>query len=62
MRLGFMELLVILAIIVLLFGAKQIPKVSTAVLQATKDFKKELKKDEAAAENVEAKAQEEKPE
>lgn len=60
MRLGFMELLVILVIIVMLFGAKQIPKVSAAVLQATRDFKKELKKDDTNAEIAET--EEKKPE
>jgi len=62
MRLGFMELLVILVIIVLIFGGKQIPKVSAAVLQATKDFKKELKKDGTNAEITEKNETEEKPE
>ena len=46
MRFGFSELLLILAIFVLLFGATQIPKVSKAVAQAVKDFKKEIKTEE----------------
>lgn len=42
MRLGFPELVVILLIVFLVFGAKLIPKLAKASLQTVKDTKKEL--------------------
>jgi len=55
--------LVILAVVVLLFGAKKIPELAKGVGQGIKDFKKAIKEDkeaEAAAnvEKVEAKPEE----
>ncbi len=49
--------LVILAVVVLLFGAKKIPELAKGVGQGIKDFKKAIKEDEAAAtvDKVEAK-------
>ena len=40
--------LVILAVVVLLFGAKKIPELAKGVGQGIKDFKKAIKEDEAA--------------
>ena len=42
------ELLVILAIVVLLFGAKKIPDLAKGVGKGIKDFKKAVKDDEVA--------------
>ena len=42
------ELLVILAIVVLLFGAKKIPDLAKGVGKGIKDFKKAVKEDEVA--------------
>jgi len=47
--------LVILAVVVLLFGAKKIPELAKGFGQGIKDFKKAVKDDEAATvEKVEA--------
>ncbi len=43
------ELLIILAIVVLLFGAKKIPDLAKGVGKGIKDFKKAIKEDEAVA-------------
>jgi sec-independent protein translocase protein TatA len=43
-----MELLVILAIVVLLFGAKKIPDLAKGIGKGIKDFKKEMKDNEVA--------------
>ncbi len=43
---GGPELLVILAIVVLLFGAKKIPDLAKGIGKGIKDFKKEMKDDE----------------
>ena len=40
------ELLVILAIVVLLFGAKKIPDLAKGIGKGIKDFKKAVKEDE----------------
>ncbi len=55
------ELLIILAIIVLLFGAKKIPDLAKGMGKGIKSFKKEMSKDEdeeevAKSEKVEDKA------
>ncbi len=42
-----MELLVILGIIVLLFGAKKIPDLAKGIGQGIKNFKKEMKEDDS---------------
>lgn len=44
--------LVILAVVVLLFGAKKIPELAKGVGQGIKDFKKAIKEDGEAAANV----------
>ena len=46
-----MELLVILAIVVLLFGAKKIPDLAKGIGKGIKDFKKEMKDDEEVVNN-----------
>ena len=43
---GGTELFVILAIVVLLFGAKKIPDLAKGIGKGIKDFKKEMKDDE----------------
>jgi len=43
------ELLIILAIVVLLFGAKKIPDLAKGVGKGIKDFKKAIKEDETVA-------------
>ncbi len=45
------ELLIILAIVVLLFGAKKIPDLAKGIGKGIKNFRGEMKEDEAAAEN-----------
>lgn len=45
--------LVILAVVVLLFGAKKIPELAKGFGQGIKDFKKAVKEDEEASANVE---------
>jgi sec-independent protein translocase protein TatA len=52
MNLGLPELLIILGIIVLLFGAKKLPDLARSLGRSTKEFKtgmKEDAEDEAAA-------------
>jgi sec-independent protein translocase protein TatA len=44
------ELLIILAIVVLLFGAKKIPDLAKGVGKGIKDFKKAVREDEEEAE------------
>ena len=43
------ELLIILAIVVLLFGAKKIPDLAKGIGKGIKSFKSEMKEDEVAA-------------
>lgn len=45
MRIGFLELTVILAIVLLFFGPKQVPKLASSLKDAVKEFK------DGAAEN-----------
>jgi len=49
------ELLIILAIVVLLFGAKKIPDLAKGVGKGIKDFKKAVKEDETVADVKEIK-------
>ena len=52
--------LVILAVVVLLFGAKKIPELAKGIGQGMKDFKKAIKEDEevkTTVDKVEAKAE-----
>lgn len=41
--LGFTEILIIVAIITLLFGAKRIPELARGIGKGIRDFKKEIK-------------------
>lgn len=43
---GFMEMIIIFAVIVLIFGAKKIPELGRAFGRATREFKKGLKDEE----------------
>ena len=45
---GMPEMLIILAIVVLLFGAKKIPDLAKGMGRGIKDFKKAIKDDEPA--------------
>lgn len=63
------ELLIVLAIVVLLFGAKKIPDLAKGMGKGIKDFKKAIKEDEEPKEiakteesNVETKIEEKKSE
>jgi len=66
MDMGANELLIILAIVVILFGAKKIPDLAKGLGQGIKDFKKAVKEDEkedisAKSEKVETKEADKKP-
>jgi sec-independent protein translocase protein TatA len=54
---GMPEMLIILAIVVLLFGAKKIPDLAKGMGRGIKDFKKAIKDDDADAKEL-AKADE----
>ena len=53
------ELLIILAIVVLLFGAKKIPDLAKGVGKGIKDFKQAVKEDEETEEKKEIASKEE---
>ena len=53
------ELLIVLAIVVLLFGAKKIPDLAKGMGKGIKDFKKAIKDDEEEVKEVASKATEE---
>lgn len=53
MRIGFLELAVILAIVLLILGPKQLPKLTSAINNSAKEFKKELKKTDESIESTE---------
>ena len=55
------ELLIVLAIVVLLFGAKKIPDLAKGMGKGIKDFKKAIKEDEEEPKEI-AKNDEEVPE
>ena len=55
MRMGFLELLVVLAIILLFFGPKQVPKLTAVIKGAVKDFKQGMKEPEVSEDTVNAK-------
>jgi len=55
------ELLIVLAIVVLLFGAKKIPDLAKGMGKGIKDFKKAIKEDEEEPKEI-AKNDEETPE
>jgi sec-independent protein translocase protein TatA len=53
MNLGLPELLVILAIVVIIFGANKLPQLGRGIGSAIKNFKDEVKdKDDADAKHV----------
>jgi len=49
---GMPELLIILAIVVLLFGAKKIPDLAKGMGRGIKDFKKAIKEDEEEVKEI----------
>lgn len=49
------ELLIILAIVVLLFGAKKIPDLAKGMGRGIKDFKKAIKEDDEESKEIAAK-------
>lgn len=49
---GTTELLIILAIVVLLFGAKKIPDLAKGLGQGIKNFKKSVKEDEEETKEI----------
>lgn len=51
MRMGFLELAVVLVILLLVIGPKQIPKLTEALSKSSKQLKEELKKDEESQDN-----------
>ncbi|HHD79425.1 MAG TPA: twin-arginine translocase TatA/TatE family subunit [Epsilonproteobacteria bacterium] len=53
------ELLIVLAIVVLLFGAKKIPDLAKGMGKGIKDFKKAIKEDEEDVKEVASKAADE---
>lgn len=55
MRMGFLELLAIFAIMLLFFGPKQIPKLVTSIKGAVKDFKQGMKEPEVIEDTGNAK-------
>jgi sec-independent protein translocase protein TatA len=56
---GMPEMLIILAIVVLLFGAKKIPDLAKGMGRGIKDFKKAIKDDEEDVKEVASKAADE---
>ncbi len=62
MGFGTQELLIILAIVIILFGAKKIPDLAKGLGKGIKDFKKAVKEDEeevsASSEKIEEKEKE----
>ena len=46
-RIGFGELIVILAIVLLLFGAKRLPEIARSMGQALREFQKSSKGDDS---------------
>ncbi len=53
MNIGWTEILVILCVILLLFGAKRLPELARALGQSLKEFKKG--KEESSSDNTEKK-------
>lgn len=51
-NIGFPELIVILVIALLIFGAGKLPEVGRSLGNSIKEFKKAMKEDEPAATNV----------
>ena len=57
MRLGALEIVLILVVVLVLFGGNKLAGVGKALGQSIRDFKKELKKDDSAEEKKEDKAE-----
>ncbi len=53
------ELLIVLAIVILLFGAKKIPDLAKGMGKGIKDFKKAIKEDEEDVKEVASKTKDE---
>ena len=47
-RLGLMEILVILLIVLLLFGARKLPEIGSALAKAIKEFRKASRDDDSS--------------
>jgi sec-independent protein translocase protein TatA len=50
MRMGMPELLIILAIVILLFGARRLPDIGSGLAKSIKGFRKGIADDEASGE------------
>ncbi len=57
MRLGALEIVLILVVVLVLFGGNKLAGVGSALGKSIRDFKKELKADEPAEEKQEEQAQ-----
>ncbi len=57
MGIGFPELMIILVIIMIIFGAGKLPQIGSAFGQSIKNFKSSMKEAEEAGENAEAVAE-----
>lgn len=55
MKIGVTELLIILAIVVVLFGPKQIPKLAKMFGKSAKSFKEGMEEDDDSSANADAK-------
>lgn len=53
MRLGMWELLLILGIVIILFGAKRIPEMGKGIGEGIRNFKKSVKDSNNDPENIE---------
>jgi sec-independent protein translocase protein TatA len=51
MRFGWVEILLVIGIIVLLFGAKKIPELMRGIGRGTREFKEGLKGDDDTTKN-----------
>ena len=56
-RVGLPELLIILAIVVIIFGANKLPGLGRGIGSAIKNFKDEMKDDKSASPEVKDKSQ-----
>jgi len=56
MDVGPVELLIVLAVVLLLFGSKKLPELAKGMGQAAKEFRSGLHDDEPGTKNVETKA------